>query len=122
MTTEPHPPLDDVTTEKRPWGAFESLVMNTRVSVKIITLEPGARVSLQRHQHRSEIWQILDIPMVVTVDDKEWTARLGDRVYIPEKAVHRIANPGSGQARFLEVCFGTFKEDDIERLDDDYDR
>ena len=42
---------------------------------------------------------------------------------IPEGALHRIANPGSENVRFIEVQTGDyFGEDDIERCDDDFGR
>ena len=115
-------PSDDVFAEKRPWGRFEQLVSNTQVTVKIITVEPGQRLSLQRHSHRGELWQILDVPMEIVVDEHHWTTRPGDCVWVPRGAAHRLANPGPHRGRVLEVAFGRFDEDDIERLADDYAR
>ena len=116
-----HPP-EDVSAEKRPWGRFEQLVSNTPVTVKIITVEPGQRLSLQRHAHRAEMWRVLDVPMEVVVDDRRWTTQPGDSVWVPCAAVHRLGNPGRVPGRVLEVAFGLFDEDDIERLADDYAR
>jgi mannose-1-phosphate guanylyltransferase/mannose-6-phosphate isomerase len=115
-------PADEAFTERRPWGRFEQLVSNTEVTVKIITVEPRQRLSLQRHSHRGELWQVLDTPMDVTVADSSWTAPAGDTVWVPCGAVHRLSNPGPLPGRILEIAFGQFDESDIERLADDYAR
>ena len=115
-------PTDDVVVETRPWGAFEQLVCNEQVTVKVITVEPGQRLSLQRHDHRGEMWQVLDGPMDITLDASTWTATAGERVWVPQGTVHRMGNSGSTPVRVLEVAFGHFDEDDIHRLEDDYER
>lgn len=109
--------------EERPWGRFQSFVTNEPVTVKIITVEPGRRLSLQRHAQRAEMWQVLDTaPLDVTVDDRTWTATQGEQIWIPVGSVHRLGNAGTAPARILEVGFGNFDEDDIERLEDDFSR
>ncbi|MGW5237878.1 phosphomannose isomerase type II C-terminal cupin domain [Monashia sp. NPDC004114] len=113
---------DAAFTARRPWGQFEQLVSNTPVTVKILTVEPGQRLSLQRHAHRGELWRVLDEPMEVVVGARSWTARSEDSVWVPRGAVHRLGNPGPRPGRVLEVAFGHFDEDDIERLADDYAR
>lgn len=115
------PPVN-VVTSKRPWGHFEQLAHNETVTVKIITVDPGHRLSLQRHCHRTEVWQVLDVPMDVTVDDRSWTALVGERVVVPAGSMHRLGNSTDRPGRVLEIAHGSFDEDDIERLDDDYAR
>ena len=110
------------TTSERPWGSFERLTHNETSTVKVIVVEPGNRLSLQRHQHRSELWQILDGPVDIEVDDRTWAAQVGEQVWVPQGATHRMGNSGTSSARVLEVAFGDFDEDDIERLADDYAR
>ena len=115
-------PREDIFTSERPWGTFQQFVSNETVTVKIITVEPGHRLSLQRHEHRGEMWHILDVPITVTVDDRTWSAEVGETVFVPRGAVHRMANMGDRPGRLLEVGFGFFDEADIERLEDDYSR
>ena len=112
----------DSTTSRRPWGAFERLTLNEASTVKVIVIEPDSRLSLQRHQHRSELWQVLDGPVDIEVDGRSWTATAGEHVWVPQGAVHRMGNSAGSVARVLEVAFGHFDEDDIERLADDYTR
>jgi mannose-6-phosphate isomerase-like protein (cupin superfamily) len=115
-------PRDAFFVAERPWGQFQQFVSNERVTVKIITVEPGHRLSLQKHGHRGEFWHVLDVPIDVTVDERSWTAQPGDDVWVPCGAIHRMANKGDRAGRLLEIAFGDFDESDIERLEDDYTR
>lgn len=122
MTALPHGTRDRYLFDERPWGRFDQFTHNERSTVKIITIEPGQRLSLQRHAHRSEFWFIIDGPVDVTVDDTTWAAGAGAKVWVPVGAVHRLGNRGTAPVRILEIGFGPFDEADIERLEDDYDR
>lgn len=109
-------------TSGRPWGAFEQFSLNERSTVKVITVAPGARLSLQRHEHRSEFWQVLDGPMEIEVGGHTWTAQHGEHIWVPAGTTHRMGNTTGEPTRILEVAFGFFDEEDIERLHDDYCR
>ncbi|MDO5504372.1 MAG: phosphomannose isomerase type II C-terminal cupin domain [Actinomycetia bacterium] len=108
--------------DERPWGHFDQYCHNEMTTVKVITVQPGQRLSLQRHAQRSECWVVLDGPMDVTVGEQTWSAESGEKVWIPVGAVHRMGNSGAAPARILEIAYGEFDEDDIERLEDDYSR
>jgi mannose-6-phosphate isomerase len=114
--------IDAIFTETRPWGQFEQFVSNTVTTVKIITVQPSQRLSLQRHQLRDELWRILDGPVDITLNHREWRAEAGDTIWIPRTSVHRMGNTSDREVRVLEMAFGTFDELDIERLADDYQR
>lgn len=115
-------PVDGVFTVQRPWGDFRLFVSNQSVTVKIIRVQPGQRLSLQRHQHRGEMWQVLDVPIDITVDGRRWLAKRGETVWVPPGSTHRMGNPGAEPGRLLEIAFGPFDEADIDRLEDDYAR
>ena len=115
-------PRDEIFVQERPWGQFEQFVSNERVTVKIITVQPGHRLSLQTHENRGEFWQVLDGPIEVTVGEQTWSAQPGEKVWVPQGSVHRMANKGDAPGRLLEVAFGDFDEADIVRLEDDYTR
>ncbi len=115
-------PTHDIFVAERPWGEFQQFVSNEQVTVKIITVQPGHRLSLQRHDHRGEMWLVLDVPIDITVGERHWTAEVGETVWVPRNATHRMGNSGEEPGRLLEVAFGHFDEGDIERLQDDYTR
>lgn len=115
-------PIDDVFTVVRPWGSFEQFLCNAPASVKVITVGAHQRLSLQRHQSRDELWQVLDGPVEVEVDGRRSTVTVGQRVWVPRLTMHRMGNAGEVDVRVLELAFGEFDEDDIERFEDDYAR
>jgi len=115
-------PREAIVVDERPWGRFEQICHNQPTTVKIITVEAGHRLSLQRHRHRDELWTILDGPLVIEVDGRAWQAAPGEKVWVPRGTAHRVSAHGLATGRFLEIAFGDFDEADIERLADDYSR
>lgn len=109
--------------DTRPWGSWEVVAIGDGHVVKRISVDPGARLSLQRHRHRAEHWVMVAGEGEVTLDARTLRCRTGEHVHIPLGAVHRIANPGVGALVFIEVQTGTvLDESDIERLEDDFGR
>jgi len=91
--------------------------------VKRITVEPGQRLSYQRHAQRAEHWFVVSGAGVVTLDGVEHPVVPGVAIDVPVETAHRVACTGSEPLVFIEVQRGSyFGEDDIERLDDDYGR
>lgn len=117
----PHAPGEHI-FENRPWGRFDQYSHDETTTVKVITVEPGQRLSLQRHAHRSEYWIVLDGPVDVTVGEDTWTAQTGDKAWVEVGEAHRLGNSGQAPVRVLELAYGRFDESDIERLEDDYSR
>lgn len=108
---------------ERPWGHYIKFLEEDGVWVKRVEVKPGARLSLQKHQHRSEKWNIVTGKGLVTVNDKEITVGPGSIIDVPLGAVHRIANTGTEKLVFIEVACGEhLSEEDIERIQDDYAR
>lgn len=120
--TIPSDPRGSIVESQRPWGGFQQFTANEETTVKIIAVDPGCRLSLQTHEHRAELWQVLDGPLDITVGEDAWTARAGDRVWVPRGVAHRVGNSGDAPGRLLEIGYGEFDEDDIVRIEDDYQR
>lgn len=109
--------------ERRPWGHYKILADHDAYKTKEIVVFPHKRLSLQRHRHRSEHWYIIEGGAEITLDDETIVLVTGQSVDIPKGALHRIANPGSENVRFIEVQTGDyFGDDDIERFEDDFGR
>ena len=107
----------------RPWGRYEILSESSDHKVKRIVVNTGARFSYQRHQHRSEHWFIVSGNAKVTHEGLEFEMSAGDSIDIAQGELHRLANIGSEPVIFIEVQSGSyFGEDDIERIEDDYNR
>lgn len=109
--------------EAKPWGLYAVLEEADGYKVKRIEVLPGQRLSYQKHSQRSEHWVVVKGRGKVTLDGKEIVLNEGDAVDVPVGAAHRIENIGDGVLTFIEVQRGTyFGEDDILRLQDDYNR
>lgn len=109
--------------DDRPWGSYEVLEDAPTHKVKRIEVQPGQRLSYQRHQGRAEHWFVVAGVGEVTLDDESIAITAGQAVDIPRRSAHRIANTGDEVLVVIEVQTGaSFAEDDIERLDDDYQR
>jgi len=108
--------------EIRPWGKFRSFPHQMANSIKIITVNSGASLSLQYHRHRSEFWIVLDPGLEITVGNKIWTPEINEEIFIPAKIPHRLRCRGKKPARIMEIWIGDSDESDIVRLQDDYGR
>jgi mannose-6-phosphate isomerase-like protein (cupin superfamily) len=109
--------------DRRPWGTFTVLDEGAGYKVKRIEVLAGKRLSYQRHARRAEHWMVVAGSARVTLDDREILLAAGDTVDIPTGAAHRIANPGEETLVFIEIQRGDYLgEDDITRLEDDYNR
>ena len=107
----------------RPWGSYETLVMDERFQVKRIVVAPGEENSLQMHYHRAEHWVVVSGTAEVTVDDRVVLLSENQSIYVPLGVKHRIKNPGTIPLVFIEVQSGAYLgEDDIVRLQDNYGR
>ncbi len=106
---------------ERPWGSWAQYANNEDSTVTMMTVEPGARLSLQSHTGRAELWIIIDDGAVVEIDDATYHPKPGDELWIPAGAKHRLSSAGP-RVRVLEVAFGNWQQPDITRYADDYNR
>ena len=87
-----------------------------RFQVKRITVNPGARLSLQKHKHRAEHWVVVNGTALVTRDDERLTVKENESVFLPKGCIHRLENPAETPLNLIEVQSGSYLgEDDIER-------
>lgn len=96
--------------------------MNERSTVKILTINPGARTSLQSHRRRKEFWVALDEGLRVQIGKRRVSLQKGSSIVVKKGAKHRLRCEGRSGVRVLEISFGDFSENDIERYEDDYGR
>jgi mannose-1-phosphate guanylyltransferase len=109
--------------EAKPWGVYSILAKGGGYQVKRVEINPGKRLSLQKHAQRTEDWTIVSGTGTVTLGDKEIPVKRSSSVHIPIGELHRIHNTGRDPLVFIEVQFGEYLgEDDIVRIQDDFDR
>ncbi len=106
---------------ERPWGSFKQYAHNEEVTVSLMHVRAGQRLSLQAHTGRAELWIVLDPGARVEVDGRVLHPEAGEEGWIPAGATHRLSSTGP-DVRVLEVAFGTWQQEDITRYADDYER
>ena len=107
----------------RPWGEYEILLDEWNVKVKRIRVKPGQRLSYQYHNERREEWIVVKGNLTIILDDDKVFRYPGESIHIPIGTKHRAWNETDEEVVFIEVQTGTyFGEDDIIRLEDDYER
>ena len=114
---------DETARAFRPWGSYETMDRGERFQTKRIIVNPGGKLSLQKHFHRSEHWIVVSGTAEVTVGDQVRLLQENQSTYIPAGEVHRLSNPGKLPLHLIEVQCGPYLgEDDIVRLEDTYGR
>lgn len=107
----------------RPWGKYDSIDTGNRFQVKHITVDPGQKLSVQKHHHRAEHWIVVSGTAKITIDEETWFLTENQSTYIPIGAIHCLENPGSISLELIEVQSGAYLgEDDIVRFADNYGR
>ena len=107
----------------RPWGHYEAIDQGDGYQVKRLVVDAGKRISLQRHQHRSEHWVVVRGSARVTRETTTFDLATNESTYIAAGVIHRLENTGFQPLEVIDVQTGTYLgEDDIERFEDDFNR
>jgi mannose-1-phosphate guanylyltransferase/mannose-6-phosphate isomerase len=107
----------------RPWGCYEDIDAGQRFRVKRITVDPGAKLSLQMHHHRAEHWIVVSGTARITRGEEVLMLTENQSTFIPLGVTHRLENPGQIALQMIEVQSGSYlQEDDIVRFEDAYSR
>ena len=110
-------------TVYRPWGYYTVLAQGNGFLSKIIQVNPGQKLSVQSHNHRSEHWVVLEGTAKVVLEGKELILSPGHSVDIPIKAIHSLQNPYDTNLKIIEAQMGDLLiEEDIIRYEDMYGR
>ena len=117
---------------RKPWGSYEILIEHEDYVVKKLTLLPQKQFSLQKHEHRTEEWVVLEGEGLFTLgkDEKrasEYVLNKKSRAIVPRGCIHRLKNTSVNKdLEVLEIWWGgdgvTLSEEDIIRFEDDYGR
>ncbi len=109
---------------ERNWGYYRVLHTNGKeVKLKELTVDPGQRLSMQRHSNRNEIWFIAEgTASLYYVDPKTTDVELSGHynkfktLFIPKNDWHQLANETSEPLKIIEIQYGdNCVEEDIER-------
>lgn len=107
----------------RPWGKYDSIDCDVGYQVKRLTVNPGAKLSVQMHHHRSEHWVVVSGKARVHYGNKSFDLNVNESTYHDKEVVHALENPGDSPLELIEVQVGSYLgEDDIVRFEDRYGR
>lgn len=110
-------------TVYRPWGFYTVIAQGNGFQSKILHVNPGQKLSIQSHNHRSEHWVILNGTAKVVLEGKELILSPGHSIDIPVKAIHSLQNPYDEDVEVIEIQKGDILlEEDIIRYEDMYGR
>ena len=107
----------------RAWGYYRILHENGKqVKLKELTVEPGKRLSMQRHQDRAEHWFVAEgTATVYTLNASTDEELLGvfqqfQHVHIKKTDWHQLVNEETSPLKLIEIQYGeNCIEEDIER-------
>lgn len=107
---------DERVTVCRPWGMYTVLKEGQGYRVKRVVINPGEKLSFQKHAFRSEHWGVVRGRAKITLDDREVILKEGESIFVPKDTFHRLENPFDAPLEIIEVSCGSYLgEDDIER-------
>ena len=117
------PELENHRKVFRPWGYYDSIDSDSGFQVKRILVNPGAKLSLQKHRHRAEHWVVIKGVATITFGERVFNLSQNQSTFIPKNEIHRLENQEKIPLEIIEIQTGDyFGEDDIIRLEDDYQR
>ncbi len=123
LKTLGYPEATEHVTTYRPWGSYTVLEEGPRYKIKRIVVNPGERLSLQMHYHRSEHWVVVKGTAKVQIGEEEMYLHENESVFVPKSTKHRLENPGKIPLEIIEVQNGEYLgENDIVRFEDVYGR
>ena len=107
----------------RPWGYYDSVDNGDGFQVKRIFVNPGSKLSMQKHKKRAEHWIIVKGIALITCGNRVFELKSSQSTFIPKGEVHRLENKQTIPLEIIEIQTGEYLgEDDIIRLEDDYHR
>ncbi len=108
---------------ERTWGYYQVLYTANSFHVKELVINPHSALSMQRHKHRSETWNVVQGNAHVILNDKKIELKKEESIFIPVNTWHKGVNNSDEECHIIEIWRGEnmlngeyyFNEDDIER-------
>lgn len=107
----------------RQWGYYRVLHEDgPHVKLKELTVDPGQKLSMQRHQHRHEHWFVTEGAAKINTLDQDGNVVMRNfimknmQIYISKNEWHQLVNESDTALKVIEIQFGhQCVEEDIER-------
>ena len=125
MSSTPPPPSDSELPRRvdKPWGHEMIWAWTDRYVGKLLVIETGKRLSLQRHEVKDEWVHVLDGRLLLWLENEAGEVEQrelgpGEGAHVGTRRVHRYE--ALDTCRLIEVS--TPELDDVVRLEDDFGR
>ena len=102
----------------RPWGYYKVLYEGEGYKVKELVINPHSSLSMQRHEHRSESWNLVSGSACVILNGEKVQLEKDKDIFIPVNTWHKGINESDNPAHIIEIWRGEsslVNENDIER-------
>ena len=102
----------------RPWGYYKVLYEGEGYKVKELVINPHSSLSMQRHEHRSESWNLVSGSACVILNGEKVQLEKDKDIFIPKNTWHKGINDSDNPAHIIEIWRGEsslLNENDIER-------
>ena len=102
----------------RPWGYYKVLYEGEGYKVKELVINPHSSLSMQRHEHRSESWNLVSGSACVILNGEKVQLEKNKDIFIPKNTWHKGINESDNPAHIIEIWRGKsslLNENDIER-------
>ena len=102
----------------RPWGYYKVLYEGEGYKVKELVINPHSSLSMQRHEHRSESWNLVSGSACVILNGEKVQLEKDKDIFIPKNTWHKGINESDNPAHIIEIWRGEsslLNENDIER-------
>ena len=107
----------------KPWGNEKIWAKTERYVGKVLTINPGEKLSRQYHEIKDETIYVMDGVLVLELGEGDSIEKLimrpGASYHVKPGTIHRFAAPSDG-CKLMEVS--TPELDDVVRLEDAYGR
>jgi cytidyltransferase-like protein len=116
--------LEDYKAPKteREWGYYRVLHEVDGTKVKELTINPGCRLTMQKHYDRSEHWHVAEGKCTIDIEAEDLEKILfqelekHDQFTIGAEEWHQLSNPYDKPCKIVEIQYGiACVEEDIER-------
>jgi len=96
------------------WYSFKF----TYKDYNLIFIRPQLGISIQKHKHRNEFWEILEgDPIIINGNSVHYFVENNRKFEIPKNTIHSVINPNIDKFVILkEQWSGSFDEEDIKRV------
>ena len=108
---------------ERSWGYYQVLYTANSFHVKELVINPHSSLSMQRHEYRSETWNLVEGECYVLLNNERIQLKKEESIFIPVNTWHKGVNESDTECHIIEIWRGEkkyndeyyFNEDDIER-------